>query len=302
MNPKKEKINFYFNKNIWSDIAEMSASDLRDLQDLINPLKDQLKIEIYYSPIGVLELIKGMKLEEHYQKCQEEIRLADRVSGQYILEDPWTHVRRSAHWLHGQPAKNPETHFLNLCRDIAILSYLEIKPRVQPIHDLLDKWLGGWSNELNFIKLHFKNTESPAAEFRNAEWSVKRKQRFWISFCDHYSLPSRLKELPFIIAYNEFHSFRYWVEYRLAYENKLFFENKNPKPSDYFDWQQTVYLNIMDYLVTNDKKLKSILKESNNEELHRVAISLNEFIDCLRGTLPPKRAPDNCSEQWYDAR
>lgn len=61
MNIQKEKIKFYLDKNIWSHkIMEMTPSELEEFKILLKPLKEQSKIEIYYSPINVLELIKGM--------------------------------------------------------------------------------------------------------------------------------------------------------------------------------------------------------------------------------------------------
>jgi hypothetical protein len=185
---------------------------------------------------------------------------------------------------------------------LAILPYSEIKPRIEPIRQIVTRFELKMMDELNSIKQNFRKLGSQANEYKNAEWTLKRKRRLWISFCDHYSLAPQLREFSLSFAYENFHSFRYWVDYRLTYENKLIFENKKSVSGDYLDWEQTVYLNIMDYLVTEDKKLKAILKGCDNEEMHHVAISFNEFIECLKSGLLPKRAPDTTSEVWHDAR
>lgn len=311
MNSQKQKINFYLDKNIWSDIADMSESELKDFKKLIKPLKEQLKIGIYYSPVGVLELIKGMKIEKHYQKCQDEIRIVDRITNKHILEDPWNHVRRTAGRFVHLPDSKFDLRFLDLCRDIAILPYREMQPRIRPIRDLLNKWIKEWADELNSLKLDFrrkfgfekrnKKLVSQSKQFWEKELTLKRKQRLWIAFCDHYSLSPELRDLSLAFAYDNFHSFRYWVHYRLTYENKMLFDNKRAESGDYFDWQRVVYLNIMDYLVTEDNKFRTILKESDNPEIHTVAITFNEFLSFLRGVLRLKRAPDSTSEEWYDA-
>lgn len=311
MDNQRNKINFYFDKNIWSDIIEMSESDRVHLQNLINPLKEQLKIGIYYSPVGVLELIKGMKIEKHYQKCQYEIRIADRITNKHILEDPWNHVIRTARTFLRVPDSKFDLRFLNLCRDIAIVPYHQMERRIQTLRETLIKWEKEWLDGITSIKAFFREKFSIedknqplaplAQEYRKGESVLIRKETAWIAFCDRYILPSELKRFPWQSAYEKFHSFRYWVSYRLAYENKLFYQNKNPECSDYLDWQQVVYLNIMDYLVTNDHKFRAILKESDNTEIHTVAITFNEFLDLLQGKLPLKRAPDTTSEKWYDA-
>lgn len=314
MNTRQEKIKFYLDKNIWSHkIIKMSPSELEDFKNLIKPLKEQSKIEIYYSPINVLESLKGIVSEEHFLQCQEEIKIADRISNKHILaEDPWNHVRRSAASFIPQPSENPYLIFLNLCRKIATSSYQRMEPEIKKINSLLNNWIDRWMRGLNSIKSQFRkvfgfeerddNLISKAKEFKDKKSVLHRKRRHWISFCDHFSLAPQLRDFPLPFVYENFHSFRYWVNYRITYENKLFFDDKNPESGDYFDWQQTVYLNIMDYLVTEDRKLLAILRECDNEELHHVAIGFNEFVNSLKGDLLPKRAPDTTSEQWHNSR
>jgi len=253
-----------------------------------------------------------MKLEKYYKNCRQEIRLADRISNKHFLEYPWHHSQRIAAWFLGQPFKEPDLTFLNLCRKIAIKSYQEIEHEIQPIHNLLNRWINEWVDDLNSIisgfreKLGLENISKSmllkVKEYWVKQLAPKRKQRMWIAFCDHFSLSPQLKDYPSTSVYDNFHSFRYWVDYRLAFENKLIFENKMVESGDYLDWEQTVYLNIMDYFVTEDKNLISIFQECGNEEMHGRTISFDEFIVCLKGELPPKRAPDTTTEKWYPAQ
>jgi len=315
MNTQQEKIKFYLDKNIWSHkIMEMSSSKLEDFKNLIKPLREQLKIEIYYSPINVLELIKGMKLEEYFEKCRKEIRLADRITNKHFLEYPYDHVRRRAFWFLGQPFKEPDLAFLKLCEKIAnSSSYQAIEPEIQPLRDMLNRWVKDWADDLNSVIQNHKEKFNLEAGNRNFYIQTKklwengvildnRKQKTWVTFCRHFSLPSELKDFPLASAYDGFHSFRYWVNCRLIYEDKMLFENRKADPSDYFDWLQIVYLNIMDYLVTEDRKLKAIFNKCDDKEMHNVAISYDEFVGCLKNDLLPKRAPDTTSEQWHNSR
>lgn len=312
MNTQQEKIKFYLDKNIWSHkIIKMSPSELEDFKNLIKPLKEQSKIEIYYSPIIVLESIKGIVSEEHFLQCQEEIMMADRISNEHILaEDPWNHVRRSAASFIPQPLENPYLIFLNLCRKIASSSYQRMEPEIKKINSLLNNWIERWMFGLNSIKSQFRkefgfeerdeNLISKAKEFKDKKSVLHRKRRHWVSFCDHFSLARQLRDFPLPFVYENFHSFRYWVNYRITYENKLLFEDWSPKRSDYLDWQQVVYLNIMDYIVTEDKGFRAILNEYAHEEKSKVAMSYDEFMRQL-SELPSKRAPDTTIEEWHDA-
>lgn len=308
----QEKVKFHFDKNIWSDIANMTDVERRNFQDQIRPLKDESKIGIWYSPISVLELIRGMSLESHYEKCCEEIKLASVITEKHLLENPWDHVRRSAYAFVQKPFKEPDLSFLSLCRRIVVFPYSQIEPNIAPIRNLLMKWQKEWADSVNFIKSSFRNTfgfeqkdevlMSKAKKFVADEWIARRAKRAWNSFCQHYSLPQELEHLPLNRAITKFHSFRYWVDYRITYENKLFFDNKKPSPSDYLDWEQIVYLNIMDYLVTDDRELITILNECKNSELNKVSIRFSEFLDCLKGKLLPRRAPNSAFKKWYDAK
>ncbi|HVP35703.1 MAG TPA: hypothetical protein VMT04_01775 [Terriglobales bacterium] len=313
MNTQQEKIKFYLDKNIWSHkIMEMSSYELEDFDNLIKLLRAQAKIEIYYSPINVLELINGMKLEEYFEKCRKEIRLAYRITNKHILEYPYDHVRRSAAWLIGQPFNEPDRTFLNLWMKIASSSlYQPIEAEIHSLSDMLNRWVKDWADDLNSVIQNLKdefNLEAGNSNFfiqakkswENGVILDNRKQKTWVAFCRHFSLPSELMDFPLASAYDEFHSFRYWVNYRLLYEDKMLFGNRKANPSDYFDWLQIVYLNIMDYIVTEDKKFRAILNECTDKEIHNVTLSYDEFISSL-SKLPSKRAPDTATEKWYDA-
>lgn len=308
----QEKVKFYFDKNVWSDIVNMTDVERRKFEDLIKPLRNESKIGIWYSPISVLESIRGMLLEIHYEKCRDEIKLASVITDKHLLENPWDHVRRSAYAFAQKPFKEPDLSFLNLCREIVVFSYRQIEQRIAPIRDLLMKWQKDWADSLNGIKSSFRNDfgflqrekvlTSKAKRFVEDEWITRRTKRAWKSFCQHYSLPRELENWPLDRALTVFHSFRYWVDYRLTYEKKLLFDNKKPSPSDYLDWEQIVYLNIMDYLVTNDRGLITILNECKNRELNKVSMRFKEFLDCLKGKLPPRRAPNDAFKKWYDVK
>ncbi len=303
MKIERNQVKFYFDKNIWSDIANMTNSERRSFDLLITPLKEQSKIGIWYSPINVLELIRGMLLEAHYEMCRKEIKITSEITDKHFLEYPWDHVRRSADYFLKRPFREPALVFLQLCRDIVISPYKQIEPRIAGIRKLLLRWEKEWSEQLNSVKQFFNRLPQQKAEkFKEDEWFKRRREKAWEPFCRQFSLPQELKNLPFDEVNAWFHSFRYWRDYRISYENKLHFENRKPEPSDYLDWMQTVYLNIMDYLVTNDRSLIAITKESDNKELNPVTLTFTEFLNCLDRGLPKRRAPETILVKWYDAK
>lgn len=297
-----DKIKFCLDKNVWSNIANMAEENLEDFKRLIQ----RPEVGIYYSPVGVIELVKGKQLERHFESCQKEVRLADRLTNKHMLEDPWDHVGRTVHRFLGKSFKEPDNICLKLCRAIAISNdYDELrrKTNVDKLSSMLVDWESEWAEEINSIGNKFREDNSdevkPKDQYRSNESVLRRKEILWGSFCKHYSLPQEACSLNFDEAISGLHCFRYWVDYRIAYENKVFFDNKKSRPSDYLDWEQTVYLSIMDYLVTDDRKFITILNESKNNELERASMRFDEFSNCLKqNNLPSRRAPDSISEIW----
>lgn len=297
------KINFYFDKNIWSEIINKTDSELSHFTDLAKRLINESKIGIYYSPVSVLELIKGMFLEKHYDLCKKEIRLASIITDKHFLEYPWDHVRRIVNASLHIPFKEVDLQFLNLNRKIAIGSYNQVEPIIAATRDMMGKWETGWSDSLNQIRMSFIHLDPKEAQrYKEDFWLNRRRRTLWPNLLLQFSLSLESDKLPFDEGYKRYHSLRYCLDYRITYENKLLFENKKSRPSDYLDWIQLVYLNIMDYLVTNDNKLITILNECENYELNNISMRFSEFIDCLKGKLPKKRAPDSTYEKWYDAQ
>jgi len=297
------KINFYFDKNIWSEITNKTDLELSSFIELIKPLKNESKIGIYYSPISIFELIKGMFLEKHYELCKKEIRLASIVTDKHFLEYPWDHVRRIVHTSLQASFKEVDILFLNLSRKIAIGSYQQVEPIIAATRDMMGKWETGWSDSLNQIRMNFNRIDPKEAKrYKEDFWLNRRRKTLWPRLLQQFSLSLDSDKLPFDEGYKRLHSLRYCLDYRITYENKLLFENKKAKPSDYLDWIQLVYLNIMDYLVTNDNQLITILNECKNNELNKISMRFSEFLDCLKGKLPKKRAPDSTYEKWYDAQ
>lgn len=290
---------------------DLTDSELKDFRSLIEPFKEQLKIGIWYSPIGVLELVKQMSLEEHCDKCQREIRLASEITDKNILDHPWDHVKRIAQGYLRKKYREPDDAFLNLCREIAILPYSKMKEKIDRLRKAV-KWEKNWARDLILVAKDMRKNfgldprsrtrRVQTDEFRSIRGILWRRIKNWRYFCRHFRLPSEFEDVPFDDAIRHFPSFLYWVDYRITYENKLIYDNKKPRPSDYFDWEQLVYLNIMDYLVTNDRGLRKILEESTNPELGKVTLGFDEFVRCLKGGLPPRRAPDSADRVWKDTR
>jgi glycosyltransferase involved in cell wall biosynthesis len=309
--PDPKQVKFYFDKNIWSDIMDIAPSDLADFRRLIEPLKQVSRIGIWYSPVGVLELAKQIGLERHYEKCQREVKLAFEIADKNFLDNPWDHVRRIACRLLHMPFQEPDLSFLNLCREIAVLPYNLIEPKITRLRKTMT-WEERWAEDLvqtiSTMRKDFgleprdRTRMVETDEFRSVRGTLLRRKKYWKFFCRHFRLPPELDDMPFEESFPQFHSFRYWVDYRIGYENMVIYQNKKPRPSDYLDWEQLVYLNIMDYLVTNDEGLRSILVESVNPELNNVTLRFQEFVNCLKGQLPPRRAPDAAVKKWFDAK
>jgi len=72
-------------------------------------------------------------------------------------------------------------------------------------------------------------------------------------------------------------SVSYYVDVYLQYYSELFFETRHPKGSDPLDFEQLLYLDRMDYFVTNETALRRSADSCGNNEVRGRLLSLDEF-------------------------
>lgn len=86
-------------------------------------------------------------------------------------------------------------------------------------------------------------------------------------------------------------SIRYFASVYLHYVRQQTLNDRLPRPSDYLDLEQVVYLNVADYFVTRDGFLRDLVNGCGEEDLEGRAITPEEFVRMLQTETIVRRAP-----------
>jgi len=74
-------------------------------------------------------------------------------------------------------------------------------------------------------------------------------------------------------------SLLYYADVNSKYLSELFTGSRQSEKSDQFDFEQLLYLDRMDYFITNDTSLHGLAKSCGNEDLDGRLLTVHEFND-----------------------
>ena len=101
------------------------------------------------------------------------------------------------------------------------------------------------------------------------------RQQLWETCKIHHRLPSYANRLGHVVAYEKIAPVRYFIDIQRTYHEMMFRQGTAPDESDYFNIGHVIYLDLLDYFVTNNNDLKG-LYESASDELGNACIMLDE--------------------------
>jgi len=285
----------------------------------IKRLKLEGKITVYFTGANLLELACMIRDEGKFIECREILRFSSRLCSNNILEDNWGHMQRSVanflevdlpvtidpfYWVNtaslisnadnlGQVRK--ETSFLREYLRGFKKDWFEGACRtIDGIRELLnpEEALGGQEEILERL-----TDESSLDEVRRQLWDETRRQ-LWEACKGHHKLPDYGKQIDFDTAYSKIPTVRYFIDIQIAYYQLK--EETKPEEGDYFDLEYVIYLDLMDYFVTNDNGLHN-LYSCASREICQGCILLKDV--CKLELLAP-RAPfrDRVGKTRYEIR
>lgn len=72
-------------------------------------------------------------------------------------------------------------------------------------------------------------------------------------------------------------------------QRKRVIEGHNPQPGDFFDVERVIYLDLCDYIVSDDRRFRNLLNDAGTSDLCGRAIELEEFLEHLEHPMLEKR-------------
>jgi hypothetical protein len=296
-------IRFYFDTNVFSHLMDSNNQKCLKLA-----LERQVKSEIMisFTVINCHELLVRFN-EMTFQNAREEIRKTGKiVGGGNVLEDPWIHVQRHVNSYLGLPAPSLSIDWVTIPKMLSNSgSWAQLEKEQWFVTSKLyvENYKKQWAGSMGLVK------QQILTDLKNVTPNVRRKKlrsilldgshgsllrsKIWDAYIKRYRLSEQAKQINVESAYEIFPAIRYAMDAYLAYLKKLFInEEQKPVGGDYFDLEQVIYLDIMDFFVSDDKPLLDTLSTSLNEDFKKRCISLEGFCEMLRGQLPEPCAPN----------
>jgi hypothetical protein len=295
-------IRFYFDTNVFSHLMDFNHQECLRLA-----LERQMKSEIMisFTAINCHELLVRFN-EKNFQNAREEIRKAGKiVGGGNVLEDPWIHVQRHVNSYLGLSAPSLSINWITIPKMLSNSgSWTQLEKEQWFVTSKLyvENYKKQWAKSMDLVKQQIltdlKNV-APIGRRKNllpilldgSQDSLLRS-KMWDACIKRYKLSEQARQIDVESAYNIFPAIRYAMVAYIAYVKKLFINKKRPVGADYFDLEQVIYLDIMDFFVSDDESFLNTLSTLLNEDLKKRCISLERFCEMLGCQLPASCAPN----------
>jgi len=254
----------------------------------IERLKLDGKVAVYFNGCNLDELICMIRDELQFTKCRSILQFSKLLcSSNIYLDDNWRHMQRSiADYLQVNPPK-PEfdsARIFSFIRNAKGYKEVSKDDGFLRFRDHIDKFKQDWLESATDTCSRIKGTES----LRDEHLLSETKQKLWEACTIHYRLPNYGNRLQYDTAYNRIPAVRYFIDTQMAYYERTLKQGTTPKKGDYFDLEYAIYLDVMDYFITNDRGLKS-LYDFASDEIGEACVLLKDVSGL--GSAPP-RAPN----------
>jgi hypothetical protein len=276
-------LNIYLDTDLLCRLSrELYPEKLAELRRL----KSEGKLSIYFTALNLHELIYRVEGEEQFDECKNSLRFIGDFCSDYVLEDNWERMRRAVAHFWGMSLPKLTIDWVKMVSLVPeAKSYDEVKDNVGFLRDYLEgfkqDWLESAGDTRNRIKKalgleKLPGPEDPILSLLSHESSSDLiRQQLWETCKIHHRLPSYANRLGHVVAYEKIAPVRYFIDIQRTYQEMMFRQGTTPDVSDYFNIGHVIYLDLLDYFLTNNKKLKE-LYDSASDELGNACIMLDE--------------------------
>lgn len=291
----------HLDTNVYSHLFQ---NDFPELTKIATELVNGGRILIIFNCANFYEILCQIN-QNNFLDVREKYRRCSKLCNGNTFEDDWGHVQSSIYYCMGD-THSPRLEYRDVLKAMTSApDYNKVKDAVEFLQthagDFLDNWTSYTDDRLQRYKdqllqelnQQYKSSkdrlEAIKREFEGDKLDLLR-QSVWKSFVSHYRLPSRLAKS----SYEEFFhipAVRYCINVHIAYYEKMLLQKMKARRDHYFDIEQVVYLDIMDYFITNDGQLFDLLQNRHVTEIKDRVLKFDN-IGMLHNLEPraPKKA------------
>jgi hypothetical protein len=311
-------LNIYLDTNVHSQLSNgLYPEELAE----IKRLKLESKITVYFTGANLLELACMIRDEGKFFECREILRFSSRLCSNNILEDNWGHMQRSvANFLEVDlPVTIDPLYWVTTASLISNADNLgQVRKETSFLREYVrgfkKDWFEGACRTIDRIRGLLNPEAAPGGqevipeslideslldEVRRQLWDETRRQ-LWEACKGHHRLPDYANQIDYETAYSKIPTVRYFIDIQRTYYERMIEEGTKPEEADYFDLEYVIYLDLMDYFVTNDNGLHDLYSRASRE-ICQGCILLKDV--CKLELLAP-RAPfrDRLGKTRYEIR
>lgn len=254
-------------------------------EDLVRKFKDFIKsglVDVHCTVINFDEIIQGVRNEEDFQKAKGIVITMLDFSKNKMLEDSQLYVQKAVCRYLKINEPDSDKVFLNMALAFSQATCLdEIKVWFEPTQTYLKQFHKRWQD--NTIKLTSQlenihiNTSITVDEFLGGVTD----DALWESIKGRFQIEPYVKDAKASDIIPRVLPIAFWYFLYIGYCRKLGEDKRKPLPSDYFDLEQTVYLDQMDFFIYKDSKHRKVINRSLLPELGRKCVSFEELLTKL---------------------
>jgi hypothetical protein len=298
-----ESVGFIFDTNAFTYVADHIHYDAV----LLKLNKQNKQLIVSFSIFNLYEFIRGIKTENELAKRKKYFRRIKEITlGGAIFPDPITHLHLASGQITTQIALDNSKALVGVINNfIAVKSIQMLKDDFGSLFNKIDKFI----KRINDDSAKVKNCIREWLAEKPNNTTLKKRLCNPPNFNDYDIMMPQLLENRYNInieylpenrmeIFNRFPSVKYLCDIYWEYFSHLSLSKAKPLKSDILDLAQAIYLNIADFFVTRDKRLRDLINYCGNVDLKGRAISPEVFISMLDNRIIVKRAPQRASNIW----
>jgi len=291
-------LNFVFDHNAFVHL--FGRSDYPQIKAAIGELSQEGHCRIWFSATNLTEMMKGTTETNYHERKECLTKALALAQNRHFFPSPTDYLFLDIRRLGLQGLLEKAAFVRKLCADVL---------SIPDAPTFLEKY--GWvQDELDLNKMEFfrnvTDAQEPVLEMsmakRKSSAHAKCGENRRLSFLRDSVIQLLLKYAPELapqegegmsltVLLRCRPAILYFSELVRTFSGKTYLNKRRVRDGDDYDFIYALYLDVCDYLVTDDRSLRSMFKETNLPELLDRAITLEAFLENLSTPFLFPRSP-----------
>jgi len=267
-----------------------SRADFDSFAGKVKSLGRRQKLRVWFSFVNFQERLLGAN-QHNFGKVQTFLKRAYKLTGGAILLAPEPHLKMlttGLPWLNvlteDQVAREV-SFWTELFRAlIKCTTFDEFRKIAEPIKNYIVNFKADIQQGAEGLKQEMSNSRMGAISrngklvfAKNPQELLRFRQQLFLMKLNSWHVIKEGTDLDLKQLTLLFPSVLYSVDVNLHYYSRMFSGSITPKSSDHFDFEQVIYLDRCDYMVTEDRHLIGLTENCGNPELSGRAILFDQL-------------------------